>query len=103
MNFMLVSILSFLIQFSLPHSSSDNGAGITIYPNPARDHFMISNTENMESIVIYNLIGKPIKTIKDFSSNRFYIDGIQDGTYLVQFNSKTTKNFQTSRLTKRNR
>lgn len=99
-----VILFFYLCQLNfLPVSDQINKEkNISIYPNPATDHFKISDTKDLESIIIYNLIGKPVKTIKDFSDNMFFIDELQDGTYLVQFNSKNNNTLQTSKLTKRN-
>ncbi len=102
MNSKILFLFSVLLTITTPLYQTDKANSISIYPNPATDHFKISDSKDLESIVIYNLIGKPVKKIDDFSENIFYIHDLQDGTYLVQFNSKYKNNVQTSRLTKRN-
>jgi choice-of-anchor B domain-containing protein len=61
----------------------------TIYPNPAKTHFKIDSKIAIDSIVIYNTLGKTIRTFQ--SSESYDISGLERGLYFVRVNNDFTK------------
>ena len=61
----------------------------TIYPNPAKTHFKIDSKIAIDSIVIYDTLGKTIKTFQ--SSDSYDISGLDKGLYFVRVNNDFTK------------
>lgn len=61
----------------------------TLYPNPAKTHFKIDSKIAIDSIVIYDTLGKTIKTFQ--SSDSYDISGLVKGLYFVRVNNDFTK------------
>jgi choice-of-anchor B domain-containing protein len=61
----------------------------TIYPNPAKTHFKIDSKIAIDSIVIYDTLGKKIRTFQ--SSDSYDISGLDKGLYFVRVNNDFTK------------
>ncbi|MDO6597117.1 spondin domain-containing protein [Oceanihabitans sp. 2_MG-2023] len=71
---------------------------VTIFPNPTKGDFTISNASALEAIEIYNVLGKLVKTIiiKNNSKIELNLSYLNKGMYLVKLkdaigNSKTQK------------
>lgn len=76
---------------------SDN---FVMYPNPAKDHIVVDiqySNENIQQIIITDVLGKTVKSIKNIYSNetKIAISDIAKGIYLVEIttesNLKATK------------
>ncbi|WP_310557287.1 alpha-amylase family glycosyl hydrolase [Flavobacterium sp.] len=72
---------------------------ITLYPNPANDKFVLSNSAS--NVEVYNLTGQLVKTFKgNFeTSHVFLIDDLNTGIYLVRINDDN-KRQTTTKLVK---
>ncbi len=74
-------------------TSTFDGSNLVIYPNPAREMVqvsMTSSTETLLKIVIYDMIGKAIKTI---SANRAQqvsipVNDFATGVYLMEITTE---------------
>ena len=71
-----------------------DGNNLLLYPNPTHSTVQINlqnTSENLSSIIIYDVVGKTIKTIKNLSSNEISIDvsDLSKGVYLVEISSET--------------
>ncbi len=80
----------FVIPLSTPEFSQEN---IALYPNPANTmvQVTIQNTEEtIESIVLFDMLGKEIKKVNAISAQHTAIDvsGIAKGIYLVEISTK---------------
>ncbi|MEC4004597.1 T9SS type A sorting domain-containing protein [Flavobacterium sp. SUN052] len=67
---------------------------LLLYPNPAHSSVQINlqnTSENLSSIIIYDVVGKNIKTIKNLTSNEMSIDvsDLSKGVYLVEIATET--------------
>lgn len=61
-----------------------SGAGINMYPNPAGASVTLSNLEGNESIVIYNVEGKVVRSLQAVSgTEKVMLDGLVAGEYQV--------------------
>ncbi len=66
-------------------TSSLGENGIMIYPNPAKEFIIIKNAEGLE-FILYNYMGKVVKTGKIISSRaRFSLENFTSGIYFLQF------------------
>lgn len=61
----------------------------TIYPNPAKTYFSIDSEIEIESIVLYDTLGKIVKTFQ--SAEKYDVSGLEKGLYFVRINSDFTK------------
>ncbi len=59
--------------------------GIVVYPNPTSDEFFIESTQNISSIIIFDLLGKELFRIEKIDQQKISIslDGISSGVYLI--------------------
>ncbi|MGL6129288.1 M4 family metallopeptidase, partial [Chryseobacterium artocarpi] len=63
---------------------------LKIYPNPVKNGvFTIENNENNAAVEIYDMSGKLIRSAQklDRGGNKIYINGVQNGIYLVKVTS----------------
>lgn len=87
--------------YSLPVDDIDV-ENIRIYPNPASDYIKISNPEGIETMELYNLIGKKVKTFDVGSSNStFNISNLPKGMYLIRLLDDDSDVLTTKRISKR--
>jgi hypothetical protein len=82
-------------------SSRDvNINAIRVFPNPASDYFQIANSSQVNKIVIYNVLGKEIKTLFHYSSASHDISDLKKGIYMVRLLDSKNKVIKTIRLSK---
>ncbi|MBN8643551.1 MAG: T9SS type A sorting domain-containing protein [Flavobacteriales bacterium] len=62
--------------------------GLTLFPNPAQDYFVIEGENQIEKIDIYNLLGQKVKSFTQ-PSTQYTIDELSSGTYIIE---ATTEN-----------
>ena len=72
-----------------------------IYPNPATDYISLSNDEEVDEIIIYNLVGRLIRQFKVEEGGKYRVSDLSNGMYLVRFFNDRGKLLSTQRLSKR--
>ena len=66
-----------------------NNNTITIYPNPVRDELTVTNTENIENVVIYNALGQVVKQLSISSEQlKINVADLQEGIYTLRLQTK---------------
>jgi len=75
--------------------SVDDFAIAKLVVNPASSYFQISHWQELESITLYDVTGKKVKSFNPRLS-AFSVHGIVGGIYFLKI--KTTKGFKTERL-----
>ena len=79
-----------------------DGKKISVYPNPATDYFMLKNSENINMVIIYNIVGRQMKSYKVNSTNdRFVVSDLPKGMYVIRLTDQNNKILQTLRMNKR--
>jgi choice-of-anchor B domain-containing protein len=61
----------------------------TIYPNPAKTFFNIDSTIVIESIILYDTLGKTVKSFQ--SAEKYDVSDLEKGLYFVRINNDFTK------------
>ncbi|WP_083997305.1 GEVED domain-containing protein [Chryseobacterium angstadtii] len=61
--------------------NADNKADITVYPNPFKDILKISDIKNVQTIVVTDISGRQVKTLK--ASNEINLSDLNSGLYLI--------------------
>jgi hypothetical protein len=63
---------------------------IQVYPNPVNNDLLISTTDNMSNVVLYNALGAEIFNA-EVNTNRTHVDmsGFERGVYYVKVNTQT--------------
>lgn len=73
---------------------------IRIFPNPASDYFQIANSSQVSKIIIYNVLGKEVKTLFHYNSANHDISDLRKGIYMVRMLDSKNKVIKTIRLSK---
>lgn len=68
-------------------SIAENNSNLRVVPNPVSNNFQLTESENVESIQIYNINGALIKTFNVSSS--YDISDLADGVYFAKINTYT--------------
>ena len=86
-------------------TSVDEGLGsrrITAYPNPATDYFELSNSQDINQIIVYSLLGKKVMTFTEvFDGKKYNIVDLPNGLYLISLINNDDGVVRTLRLSKR--
>lgn len=88
-----------------PNSISDIDAKIadlSVYPNPVRTNLNISDDSIVDEVVVYNLLGKPVKRFDMSNVNNLDLSDLRDGVYLVGMYNEEQGLLKTSRVLKKN-
>ncbi|MFZ1705159.1 MAG: T9SS type A sorting domain-containing protein [Saprospiraceae bacterium] len=82
-------------------SSKDvNLSAIRVFPNPTTDYFQISNASQVNKVVIYNVLGKEVKTLFHYNSANHDISDLRKGIYMVRLLDSKNRVIKTIRLSK---
>ncbi len=76
-------------------------AAIKIYPNPTIDYISISEADQVERLIIYNIVGRPVKLFDANYYNRYDVMDLPTGMYLVRLMGKNDRTIKTVRLSKK--
>lgn len=88
---------------------SDSAAGlltkqakISVYPNPVVSFISINKDNNVKQIVVFNLVGRKLKTFEDVVKDQQYdVSDLPNGMYLIQIIDTSNKIVTTQRISKR--
>lgn len=76
-------------------------ADIKVFPNPAANYFEVTSGDNLERVVLYNILGREVRSYRAFSGQQYNLDGLPDGLYLVSLRDEQKGTIKTVRLNKR--
>jgi hypothetical protein len=86
---------------TLPVSVKDvSVSAIKIFPNPASDYFQVGNGNQVDRIIIYNLIGKEVKSLFHYNNAQHEIDELKAGMYVVKMFDSKGKHIKSLKLNK---
>jgi Secretion system C-terminal sorting domain len=75
---------------------------LSVYPNPAIDNISLQdNNDAVSQIVVFNLIGKKVKTFEHLKGEYHYVGDLPKGVYLVQLIDKSKRVLTTQKIDKR--
>jgi len=76
-------------------------ADIKIYPNPTIDFISLTEDDQVERLIIYNIVGRPVKLFDANYSNHYDVMDLPTGMYLVRLMGKNDRTIKTVRLSKK--
>lgn len=92
--------------FNQPTTSTSsfnlNRSEIKVYPNPTTSYISLTEEENVERLVIYNIVGRRVKLFNANYSNRYNVMDLPSGMYLVRLMGANDQTIKTVRLSKKN-
>jgi hypothetical protein len=74
---------------------------LRVYPNPTTDSFQVVDNIIVDEIVIYNIIGRKIRTFTHESNKKYSLGDLPDGMYFIGLISETEGVLKTLRISKR--
>jgi Secretion system C-terminal sorting domain len=77
-----------------------SNANIRIYPNPTIDYFQITEDDGIDKVVIYNIIGRQMRTYKVTDNGKYNVNDLPEGLYIIRLlaaNGATVKTIRLSR------
>ena len=75
---------------------------IKIFPNPTTNYISLTEISVVKRMIIYNIVGRPVKMFDANSTNRYNVTDLPTGMYLVRLMDKNDKTLKTVRLSKKN-
>lgn len=92
---------SYIFSGSTPvQNISENNFSLS--PNPVEDAFFLTgNTAAVGKVVLYNIIGKVVRSYNANGSTSFDVSDLTDGIYLVRLEDRSGRALKTLRLVKR--
>ncbi len=73
---------------------------LQVYPNPTRNIFQVSDNEIVGRVILFNLLGRPLKTYSYVPGDLYRLDELPKGTYLVQLQDREGRVLVTRALNK---
>ena len=78
----------------------DNTNNLRIYPNPTVEFFQITENDMVDKVVIYNIIGRQMKTYKATDGMKYTVYDLPDGLYIIRLLNTNGATVKTVRLSK---
>ncbi|MCB0642735.1 MAG: T9SS type A sorting domain-containing protein [Phaeodactylibacter sp.] len=73
----------------------------TVFPNPAIDFISLKNPGTVQTIRIYNLVGRELRQFEVEMGKRYPVSDLPRGMYLVQMVDQSQNVIKTQRINKR--
>lgn len=74
---------------------------IRVYPNPTTDYFELTNSEAVDRVVLFNLVGRQVGAFPAYPGRQYEIANLPSGTYMVALINEEVGTIRTMRLVKR--
>jgi len=71
---------------------------IKIYPNPTSQYISTMDGTDVDQLIVYNIVGRPVKTFKANYVNQYDVSQLPIGIYLVRLLDKREQTLKTIRL-----
>ena len=76
-------------------------AQVDIFPNPVLDYVTLTETKGIDRLIIYNVLGRSVKTFDVNANRQFGVGDLPSGSYFVNLIDKDQKTLKTLHLQKR--
>ena len=73
---------------------------ISIFPNPATDYIQLSNAREADRLVVYNIVGREMRSFNTAPGQRYFIGDLPNGLYLASLVSRKKGVLNTLRVQK---
>jgi hypothetical protein len=74
---------------------------LTAFPNPTADYIQLRGAEEVSRIVLYNVLGKEVRSFNAAMGGRYYIGDLPNGMYLASLINNQKGVITTLRISKR--
>jgi len=76
-------------------------SSIKLYPNPVVDYFQLTNYDQVDRVMLYNITGALIREYVSYPNEKFDVSGQQRGMYLVRLTDRNKQVVKTLVMHKR--
>ena len=84
---------------SMHFGMDGDGEKIRVFPNPATDYFMLKNAPNVNKVLIYNIVGRQVKSFRvDGSGTKYMVNDLPKGMYVIRLLNTENNLIQTLRI-----
>lgn len=77
-----------------------NYEAVRVFPNPTADYVRLDYTEGIDELVVYNLVGQPVRRFIVQNGVRYNVSDLADGIYLLSLVNYQVGTVKTLRLNK---
>ncbi|HEB61976.1 MAG TPA: T9SS type A sorting domain-containing protein [Bacteroidetes bacterium] len=92
----------FTFQSNTSSSVQKKKPKLTIFPNPFVNYIKINDADDLvRQVVVYNLLGKKMKTFTASRGESYNVSNLPRGYYLIQLLGERNKIIRTQRINKR--
>ena len=75
---------------------------LSVFPNPTTENISVQdNADAVGQIVVFNLLGKKIKSFEASKGEHYYVGDLTKGVYLVQLVGRNKQVVKTQKIEKR--
>ncbi len=74
---------------------------ISVFPNPADDYIGLSNSDDVKQLIVFNVVGRKMKSFMVSEGGKYEISELPTGMYLIQMLDFDNKVITTQRLNKK--
>lgn len=74
---------------------------LQLFPNPTTDYISLNDNEVVEKLVVYNLLGREVRRFNYVKGEKYSVEDLARGMYLVQMLGPSDRIVTTQRLNKR--
>ncbi len=97
-----VLLIFFVLAGFALKAQSVNRPELSVFPNPATEYFSVNdNNDQVSQVLVFNLVGKQVKTYEFVKGERYSILDLPKGFYLVQLLDRNHKVLTTQKVHKR--
>jgi len=79
---------------------SQASSELKVFPNPTTNYFELKGANNVDRVVIYNIIGRELRSFNAAPDKRYNVNNLPNGLYLVSLVSNEHGILKTLRLSK---
>lgn len=90
-----------LLATNYNRQSISTPAQLQIFPNPAMNYIGVTNNNEAKQIVVYNLVGRKMKSFMAVDGETYFVGDLKRGMYLVQILGANNKVITTQRVSKK--
>jgi Secretion system C-terminal sorting domain len=80
--------------------TNSNSTNIKIYPNPTTDYFQLTDDDLIDKVVIYNIIGRQMRTYKVTENGKYNVNDLPEGLYIIRLLAANGSTIKTIRLSR---
>ncbi len=84
--------------FTTTSTRFTNKPNIKIYPNPTSQYISLTDAANVNRLMVYNIVGRPVKSFWANTSNQYDVSNLPIGIYLVRLMDRYDHTIKTIRL-----